>query len=124
MSSLSFPDDVFDGIICNHVLQHGMISDIKNAVHEIHRVLKKDGVVLLEVASTESSKYLNGQEIEPNTRINVGGFDGHVPHHFFTKEEIQEFFKFFDILQLSHTIHPSELNPEIMSATWRMYAKK
>ena len=124
MSSLSFPDDLFDGVVCNHVLQHGMINDIKKAVDEIYRVLRPNGVILLEVASTESSKYLKGTEVETNTRINVGGSDGHVPHHFFTKEEIQEFFKFFEILQLSHSIHPSELNPEIMSATWKMYAKK
>lgn len=124
MSRLSFPDNFFDGIVCNHVLQHGMINDIKKAINEMYRVLKKGGVILLEVASTESSKYLNGQEIETNTRINVGGYDGHVPHHFFIREELEELFKFFKILQLSHEINPSELNPEIMSAAWKMYAKK
>lgn len=124
MSSLPFHDGYFEGIVCNHVLQHGTISEIKKAIKEMYRVLKKDGILLLEVASIKSSKYKNGQEIELRTKINVGGFDGHIPHHFFTKTELQSMFKKFKIIRLSHKTHPSELNPEIMSATWKMYARK
>jgi len=45
--SFPFPDQRFDGIICNQVLEHVFTPDLFLA--EIHRVLKPDGKLLLSV---------------------------------------------------------------------------
>ena len=47
ITNLSFKNNTFDLIICNHVLEH--IADDKSAMSEIYRVLKKDGMGILQV---------------------------------------------------------------------------
>jgi ubiquinone/menaquinone biosynthesis C-methylase UbiE len=49
--SLSFPDESFDIVLCNHGLVH--MTDRGKALHEMRRVLKKDpGIIALSVWST------------------------------------------------------------------------
>jgi SAM-dependent methyltransferase len=47
LTALSFPENSFDIIICNHVLEH--IVDENKALDEIYRVLKPDGWAILQV---------------------------------------------------------------------------
>lgn len=47
LTSLSFSDNSFDIVICNHVLEH--IVNEKQALNEIYRVLKPDGWAILQV---------------------------------------------------------------------------
>ena len=47
LTSLSFSDNSFDIIICNHVLEH--IVNEKQALNEIYRVLKPGGLAILQV---------------------------------------------------------------------------
>jgi SAM-dependent methyltransferase len=45
--ALTYGDETFDGILCNHVLEH--IVDDKKAMQELFRVLKKGGKAILTV---------------------------------------------------------------------------
>lgn len=45
--NISFPDDYFDYIICNHVLEH--VPDDRKAMKELFRVLKPQGTAILQV---------------------------------------------------------------------------
>ena len=45
--STNFKDEYFDLIICNHVLEH--IEDDKSALDEIYRILKYNGISILQV---------------------------------------------------------------------------
>lgn len=45
--NLPFQDNEFDVILCNHVLEH-IPNDIK-AMQELYRVLKKDGIAILQI---------------------------------------------------------------------------
>lgn len=47
LRDLPFPDNTFDLIVCSHVLEH--ITDDSKAISVIHRVLKKDGVTLIQI---------------------------------------------------------------------------
>jgi len=47
ITKLNFKNNTFDLIICNHVLEH--IIDDRTAMNEIYRVLKKDGIGILQV---------------------------------------------------------------------------
>lgn len=42
---IPFDDERFDCVLCNQVLEH--VEDLELALSEIHRVLRKDGVVLI-----------------------------------------------------------------------------
>lgn len=47
ITALAFADQVFDAIICNHVLEH--IPDDRQAMAELRRVLKDDGYAIVMV---------------------------------------------------------------------------
>ncbi|WP_446011998.1 class I SAM-dependent methyltransferase [Candidatus Electrothrix sp.] len=47
ITNIDFPDETFDVIICNHVLEH--IEDDGKAMTELHRVLKNEGWGILQV---------------------------------------------------------------------------
>jgi SAM-dependent methyltransferase len=47
ITDIQFPDDSFDAIICNHVLEH--IIDDRKAMSELYRVLKPGGWAILQV---------------------------------------------------------------------------
>lgn len=47
LQSAPFPDESFDWLICNHVLEH--IPDDRRAMREIFRMLKPGGIALLQV---------------------------------------------------------------------------
>jgi len=125
MTALPYEDGFFDAVICNHVIQHGTIAEIKVAISEIHRILRKGGILFLVAISTNHPKYLTGTEIEPNTRINTDSVDGDLPHHFFTEEELRTLFsKEFKIVKSVHFEAPSELDPNKEMAAWKMYARR
>ena len=124
MTSLPYSSEFFDGILCNHVIQHGLLADVRKACGEMLRILRSGGLLFLTVISTEHPKYTTGHEIEPNTRIDTDAVDGHIPHHFFTESELRDLFKKFEICTLEHFTGPSELDPIKESAAWEMYAQK
>ncbi len=124
MTLLPYDDGYFDAIICNHVIQHGTMADIERAVGEIRRTLRTGGRLLLIVVSTRHPKSLTGREIEPNTKVDTDALDGHVPHHFFTEDELRGLLEGFEIIELSHFEGPSELDPTTPSAAWEVHAQR
>jgi len=124
MTGLPYTDAFFDAVVCNHVLQHGRLADVRRAAGEIRRVLRPGGGLFLAVVSTEHPKSFTGTEIEPNTRIGTDGLDGHVPHHFFSEPELRDLFSGFDVDDLIHAAGPSELTPGRESAAWFLTATR
>lgn len=51
ITRLSFRDNMFDLVICSHVLEH--VQDDKKAIAELSRVLKKDGNALVMVPQSD-----------------------------------------------------------------------
>lgn len=47
--ALPFADASFDAVICSSVLYHDWVRDVAGAVREMHRVLRPDGVLLINV---------------------------------------------------------------------------
>lgn len=78
LTDLSYPDEIFDWVICNHVLEH--IPDDNKALSEIYRVLKKGGSALLQVPiSLKLNATLENSMItEPKDRLANFGQEDHV----------------------------------------------
>jgi len=55
IQDMPFPDDDFDVVICNHVLEH--VPDDRKAIREIFRVLKRNGYALLQVPADYSMEH-------------------------------------------------------------------
>ncbi len=50
---LNCEDEVFDGIFCEHVLEHLYPDDVKKLLRELYRILKKGGFIRITVPDLE-----------------------------------------------------------------------
>ena len=65
-TDIKYNDEYFDFLICNHVLEH--IVDYKKAFSEIYRVLKKNGIAILQ---TPYSRTLSKNFEDPGIQTNL-----------------------------------------------------
>ena len=54
ITDMNFEDNLFDVIICSHVLEH--IVDGRKAMHELLRVLRPEGFAILQVPISKNAK--------------------------------------------------------------------
>lgn len=76
---IPFPDNHFDAVLCNHVLEH-VADDIK-AMSEIHRVLKPGGWAIMQVpffSPIPETTYEDTSITNPRDREKAFGQDDHV----------------------------------------------
>jgi SAM-dependent methyltransferase len=81
LEDANFPDEFFDAVILSQVIEH--LPSPKRTLHEIHRILKQDGKVLIYCPNADS--YLS--------KIFGRYWHGwHIPFHFygFTRDTIQK----------------------------------
>lgn len=77
IARIAYPDDSFDLIICNHVLEH--IPDDSLAMRELFRVLKHDGYAILQVPYASDLTHTLEQVLtKPDERLRQYGQSDHV----------------------------------------------
>ena len=78
IQDIKFPANCFDGIICNHVLEH--IVDDKKAMSELYRVLKPKGWAILQVPYSPIMKrtFEDFSVVEDEERARIFGQSDHV----------------------------------------------
>lgn len=82
---MPFQDASFDVIWCYGVLQHLLLKERHSAIDEFRRLLKKEGLLFIEVMGEEDMRY-GGSEIERNTFSRKNG----IIYHYFNKTELGE----------------------------------
>ena len=87
---IPFKNDSFDIVWCYGVLQHLLSNEREYAVSEFRRVLKKDGILFIEVFGEDDMRY-GGNEVEYNTFSRENG----IVYHYFNKNEIAGLLKDF-----------------------------
>jgi ubiquinone/menaquinone biosynthesis C-methylase UbiE len=106
MQELPFIDDYFDGILSTNVLHHGTASEIRHTLAEVHRVLGKNGVGFAITLSKGDFRYGNGTLLEKDTYRFTEGDERGIVHHFFSKEELAQYFSQFEIDTLKEELIP------------------
>jgi SAM-dependent methyltransferase len=78
ITKIEYPDQSFDAIICNHVLEH--IPDDQKAMSELYRVLKPGGWAILQVPFSKISDttFEDPNVTSPEDRERVFGQSDHV----------------------------------------------
>lgn len=97
----AFNNNSLDGILCVWTTGHGTLEDSRKNVNEIYRVLKPDGVVVIDYVSIEDNNYGKGEEIEKDTFINNVEGEENIPHHYSTIEEIKELYSSFSQIKIT-----------------------
>jgi SAM-dependent methyltransferase len=87
---LPFKTGSFDLIWCYGVLQHILSKERECAVREFRRILRKEGILFIEVFGKDDMRY-GGLEIEPGTFSRKNG----IVYHYFEKAEIEELLRDF-----------------------------
>lgn len=100
MRDISFDNNSFDGILCVWATGHGILDDSRKTINEIYRVLKPNGVVVIDYVSTHDENYGKGKEIEKDTFINNVEGEENIPHHYFTIEELKELYSNFSRVEI------------------------
>lgn len=94
---LDFEDNSFDVVVCYYVLNNLLESERIKAVEEIHRVLKREGIVLFEDFAVGDFRFKSGSNmIADNTLIKANG----LICHFFEDNEIKELFRDFSRVKM------------------------
>jgi len=101
MRDITFETNSFDGVLCVWTTGHGSLEDSRKNVNEIYRVLKPNGVVVIDYVSKDDANYGKGKEIENDTFIdNVEG-EENIPHHYSTIEELKELYSSFSEVNIT-----------------------
>src|SRR5713101_937729 len=108
MWELPFIDNYFDGVVCTNVLHHGKLVEIKQAIREVHRVMRKASLVFVVAFSAADFRKGNGKMLEGNTYVFTNGEERGIVHHFFTPEELKSCFRRFEILSFEERLIPVE----------------
>ncbi len=109
MINTPYQDNFFDAIVCLLTLSHGLLKDNQNAVDEIYRILKPNGMLMTELMSIEDKTCGKGKKIEKNTFLGGMKDDPHMMHHYFTREEINQLFSKFTKVKIEPNIYFGEV---------------
>lgn len=88
--SLPLKDASFDVIWCYGVLQHLLLDEREYAIGEFGRLLRKKGLLFIEVLGEEDMRY-GGKEVEHGTFTRKNG----IVYHYFNKNELEGLLKGF-----------------------------
>lgn len=113
MKHLPYADSRFDVVICFHAIYHQKLKEIQESLSEVHRVLRKDGVTIVNFLSKRTFSYAKGPQIEENTFIEEEGSEKGVLHHFTDREELKSLFKGFKVVNME--MHEKEVEGKLRS---------
>ena len=75
ITTIGMIDNTFDVVVCNHVLEH--ISNDKQAISELFRVLKPGGWAILQVPIVREKTFEDSEVTTPAKRLEVFGHEDH-----------------------------------------------
>jgi len=93
MTHIPFRDSQFDAVISVSVVHHAVKRDIEETVDEIHRILKRNGTFLANLASVKDPRYGKGEMVEADTFKMLEAFEEkrfEELHHFFSRQKVSE----------------------------------
>ncbi len=100
MEELPFQGVTFHAIILWNVVQHADIAKITRVLTNLKSTILPKGLFLLSVKSTKAEEVGKGQRIEENTYVLTEGIETGVPHHYFSKDELEHLFAPFQVIHL------------------------
>jgi len=98
MISIPFRDSIFDAVISVSVIHHAVKTDIEATVCEVHRILKRNGVLLANLASVKDPRCGKGKRVEAGTFRICEAFEQkrfEELHHFLTEKQVSRLFSRF-----------------------------
>ncbi len=109
ITSLDLPDESFDVVFCNHVLEH--VSDYNLALNELHRIIRKGGTLIISFPiDSDKEHVLDMKDSTAEDRIRVCGQHDHLRIFGKDSKEILENAG-FEVDIINTTDMPSDIVP-------------
>jgi SAM-dependent methyltransferase len=121
---LPYKNAYFDIALSYGVIDHMSMKEGLFAVNEMHRVLKKDGLICLTLRGTRDFEYGKGNQIEKNVFIIEGDCEGNLPQHFFSGEEIEQLLSNFKNIAIECEERAFGKNLSYIYSRWIVTARK
>lgn len=119
MTDTPFGNSQFDAVVSVSVIHHALKKDIDETINEIHRILRKNGLFLANLASVSDPRYGVGVMVEPRTFKTPEAYEQkrfEELHHYFTEDEVAELLACFS----KTTVEPMHDRPNY----WKVMAVK
>ena len=113
LKKFPYPSSFFDAVISIQVIHHGTSNQVKRVIREIERVLKEDGLIFVTVPKRAFRKrgeyyfsipkspfYSNFKKIEERVFVPTRGLERGIPHFYFNKRLIKQYFSNFKLLDI------------------------
>jgi len=100
MRNIPLSENTLDGLLCVWTTGHGMLIDVEKNVEEIYRILKPNGIVIIDYVSIDDKHYGKGREIEVNTFLDNMEGEEKIPHHYSSKIELENMYKIFNEIKI------------------------
>lgn len=104
MLTLPYENDRFDCVLCWNVISHSDTEGVIKAISEIRRVLRPGGECYLTFGSKNTWGWQQDWPmVDANTKLRMeNGPEYKVPHFYADKELLDELFKDFQIISITH----------------------
>lgn len=105
MSALPFRDDAFAAVLSYGVFYYGTAGQMKQAIHEMHRVLAPGGKAFVVLRTAQDYRFGKGKQVEANTfqlEITETNEMGTV-QHFLSAEDVPSYFADFSQVSFEMT---------------------
>lgn len=97
----------FHLVVCTNTLHHGRLREVRRGLHEIKRLLAIGGVAVISVPGTANAPRTPlGTWVEENTIVLGGGMEAGIPHHFFSRDELEHEVRIFRNYRIERVIEP------------------
>jgi len=96
-STLTYPDNAFDAIIANAVLDHMPLSEAQKAVREMYAVLRPGGLVLASFDGLTGKETAAHQVLEDGTRLYTHGMHRGLVWRYYSDADIRALLGSFQI---------------------------
>lgn len=106
MAAAPFHDKQFDVAVSTNVLNHGLRGLLQQTLDEVRRVLRPGGECYLTVLNTWDWRCGDGQEVEAGSFVLAAGPEAGVLHHFFAEDDLRDWVRAFELLELSREQTP------------------
>jgi len=123
MTCMNFGTGFFDCAYSYNSIFHMKKADIKKAVDEIIRVVKKGGLVYLNLLSVEDFGYGQGEKIGEGEFLQDEG-DGKIIHTFYSAEEARNLFSGYEILLYQHRIPERKFGTDMIKQAFHDFILK